>query len=391
MLRQQRETRHNKRRLPALPAPTEQRNDGSFLRPLLPTPVRKTVSTRTIGVAMRQPEATTLASLLDKCAALPPNVRCSLDELELLDNNVAAAQTEATALVAAATGSATDPAVSVVSAARRVSVLEASALRYSKRRAEVLARMVGTINELLVAIDSARGRRSSPTRVPRKDLDAHSSAHLLTNAANSEVALRTTVGSGSVPVAAGVNTVAAEKTNLEQDAVDGGEISGIHGLTPLKKRKLKLVNAVAGRDEQATGDLEHGKCTPTRKRAAAVEAVKSALWKPEPSSKTGGTSEFTAGTLSEEQTAVLLAPAMETRHDAEAREEPELYCYCRAPYNEDDDSDSAMIGCDGNGCSIEWFHLRCCNITVAPKGAWYCDACREKMTGRKRRQASISR
>ncbi|CCF57854.1 hypothetical protein KAFR_0D02070 [Kazachstania africana CBS 2517] len=50
-----------------------------------------------------------------------------------------------------------------------------------------------------------------------------------------------------------------------------------------------------------------------------------------------------------------------------------LYCYCnQIAYGE-------MVGCDGESCELEWFHLPCIGLTTLPKGKWYCDECKKKM------------
>ncbi|CAO1639154.1 unnamed protein product [Sympodiomycopsis kandeliae] len=45
------------------------------------------------------------------------------------------------------------------------------------------------------------------------------------------------------------------------------------------------------------------------------------------------------------------------------------YCYCNNV------SYGAMIGCDNDNCSREWFHLDCVGLTRTPPGTWYCDDC----------------
>ncbi|EUB63250.1 Inhibitor of growth protein 3 [Echinococcus granulosus] len=45
------------------------------------------------------------------------------------------------------------------------------------------------------------------------------------------------------------------------------------------------------------------------------------------------------------------------------------YCFCK------DVSYGDMIACDAPNCPIEWFHYPCVNLTVAPKGRWYCPIC----------------
>lgn len=48
-----------------------------------------------------------------------------------------------------------------------------------------------------------------------------------------------------------------------------------------------------------------------------------------------------------------------------------LYCYCnQVAYGE-------MVGCDGESCQLEWFHLPCINLEILPKGKWYCEDCKK--------------
>jgi len=56
------------------------------------------------------------------------------------------------------------------------------------------------------------------------------------------------------------------------------------------------------------------------------------------------------------------------------------YCYC------DQVSYGEMIGCDGEDCKHEWFHLNCVGLTKAPsnKSNWYCQDCSTMMGPRGR-------
>ncbi|OXU19835.1 hypothetical protein TSAR_003436 [Trichomalopsis sarcophagae] len=56
-----------------------------------------------------------------------------------------------------------------------------------------------------------------------------------------------------------------------------------------------------------------------------------------------------------------------------AREEGDselLYCVCNRV------SFGKMILCDNDACLAEWFHFSCVNLTMKPKGNWYCPSCR---------------
>lgn len=49
------------------------------------------------------------------------------------------------------------------------------------------------------------------------------------------------------------------------------------------------------------------------------------------------------------------------------------YCYCNQV------SFGEMVGCDGDSCKREWFHLPCIGFKNPPKGKWYCDDCQAKV------------
>ena len=48
------------------------------------------------------------------------------------------------------------------------------------------------------------------------------------------------------------------------------------------------------------------------------------------------------------------------------------YCYCKK------EKPGEMIGCDGDNCSIEWFHVDCLRKKRIPKKEWYCPDCRKE-------------
>ncbi|CRK96917.1 CLUMA_CG010325, isoform A [Clunio marinus] len=49
-----------------------------------------------------------------------------------------------------------------------------------------------------------------------------------------------------------------------------------------------------------------------------------------------------------------------------------LYCLCNRI------SFGAMVECENESCSIEWFHFACVGIKKPPKGRWFCPKCRGK-------------
>jgi hypothetical protein len=66
----------------------------------------------------------------------------------------------------------------------------------------------------------------------------------------------------------------------------------------------------------------------------------------------------------------------------------QLFCVCQKPWVEDEEDE--MIACDGEDCPYEWYHLECAGVKAAPKGRFFCDTCKAKQTGRKRRKVSAA-
>lgn len=65
-------------------------------------------------------------------------------------------------------------------------------------------------------------------------------------------------------------------------------------------------------------------------------------------------------------------PKIEVVKEGANSNEP-TYCYCNQV------SFGEMVGCDGEDCKREWFHLPCIGFKNPPKGKWYCDDCLAKM------------
>jgi len=64
---------------------------------------------------------------------------------------------------------------------------------------------------------------------------------------------------------------------------------------------------------------------------------------------------------------------------AVANTQEDLYCYCQTG------SWGEMIGCDGENCEHEWYHLKCVHLEATPQGSWYCPSCRPTGGRRKRK------
>ncbi|KAH8848757.1 Inhibitor of growth protein 3 [Schistosoma japonicum] len=66
-------------------------------------------------------------------------------------------------------------------------------------------------------------------------------------------------------------------------------------------------------------------------------------------------------------------------------EDYKRYCVCR------DVSYGDMIACDAPDCPFEWFHYACVNLTVAPKGRWFCPTCSKSLNTKKNIKKTSSR
>ena len=54
-------------------------------------------------------------------------------------------------------------------------------------------------------------------------------------------------------------------------------------------------------------------------------------------------------------------------------DETPLYCLCQQG------EFGVMLGCDGDDCSIEWFHLQCVGLSRTPTTEkWLCPHCKDK-------------
>ncbi|PSN63632.1 hypothetical protein BS50DRAFT_473989, partial [Corynespora cassiicola Philippines] len=47
-----------------------------------------------------------------------------------------------------------------------------------------------------------------------------------------------------------------------------------------------------------------------------------------------------------------------------------VYCTCQGQEG------GEMVGCDGDNCAVEWYHMKCVKLRKTPPGKWYCLACR---------------
>lgn len=166
----------------------------------------------------------------------------------------------------------------------------------------------------------------------------------------------------------------------EDDDVDDTLIK--YGHTP--KNSFSGVFAAAGQPEQRRRSQEEenvaGKRGHYPQLAAQLQSevrdVRAAEQVPRLKIRTNGIAGVAAGVAKKSFSTEAVVQQQQTAETGVAGEAGDLYCYCRRPYV------GEMIGCDGDGCRIEWFHFECVGIMMAPQGKWFCPDCVQKKQNR---------
>ncbi|KAH7398902.1 hypothetical protein DE146DRAFT_613855 [Phaeosphaeria sp. MPI-PUGE-AT-0046c] len=71
------------------------------------------------------------------------------------------------------------------------------------------------------------------------------------------------------------------------------------------------------------------------------------------------------------QPAPEVKPQQQPAQEIEQQRTPaQEWCTCRQP-----DLGELMIGCDNDGCPVQWYHGHCLGLEQAPEGDWLCPAC----------------
>ena len=53
----------------------------------------------------------------------------------------------------------------------------------------------------------------------------------------------------------------------------------------------------------------------------------------------------------------------------------DVYCICKQHLDNEE-----MVGCDGENCKIEWYHVKCVGLKQPPpeEEPWYCPDCKPR-------------
>ncbi|EEB08097.1 ING family Png2 [Schizosaccharomyces japonicus yFS275] len=120
--------------------------------------------------------------------------------------------------------------------------------------------------------------------------------------------------------------------------------------------------------------------TPSKRRRGVAASVSRSATPPVSRAGSAAPSERKRGRRGEPKSfksstaSTGVKPMQEVIDEHNTKDEP-LYCYCeQVSYGE-------MIGCDGENCKREWFHLPCVGLVEPPKGIWYCRDCEKKRSG----------
>lgn len=169
----------------------------------------------------------------------------------------------------------------------------------------------------------------------------------------------------------GVTTGGKKRKNAASAAVEddfgvGNTGTSVNG-TGTKKSKTSKVRREAKKEVESKSGItsnshvgKHGATGGTKTRGGSHRS--------ENSESTHQNNSRTSKREKEIQTNENKENAPNTSYEGEP-----LYCYCQqVSYGE-------MVGCDGENCEKEWFHLPCTGLKEPPKGEWYCDDCKAKM------------
>tara|TARA_R110002003_G_scaffold41_23_gene3027 strand:- start:35679 stop:36809 length:1131 start_codon:yes stop_codon:yes gene_type:complete len=63
-----------------------------------------------------------------------------------------------------------------------------------------------------------------------------------------------------------------------------------------------------------------------------------------------------------------------------------IWCTCRHP-----DDGTFMLGCENDGCPVQWYHGACVGVYEEPDGAWFCPACAPTHAPRQTRRQSVAK
>jgi inhibitor of growth protein 3 len=169
---------------------------------------------------------------------------------------------------------------------------------------------------------------------------------------------------------------AAAKARAAKEAAEDtdGDISAPSAKRPGVKRSNK---ANGGHDRDDEKDSENPYTTSGSRsrgaRARTTQIRESGSDNEEDGSDTGSTAPRSARVARAPRPAHAadnepVNAALSVGDDADERR----YCFCNNVSYGD------MIGCDGDDCEREWFHLGCVGLLKPPQGTWYCDDCAQK-------------
>lgn len=171
--------------------------------------------------------------------------------------------------------------------------------------------------------------------------------------------------------------LAAKKANKDDDDVTGGDSP--HPGAPGKKRKNKEGTPLDPRGFNSGANSDIGAGSPVNgvgKKRSRKEATEEPQGPSGPGSGNNSDSNMKKKRLRKEEQGKsgfkLEARVSVGDGPRDSGNEP-TYCYC------DQVSFGEMVGCDGDDCKREWFHLPCIGYKNPPKGTWYCDDCLMKM------------
>lgn len=202
----------------------------------------------------------------------------------------------------------------------------------------------GPVREPAIVVEGAtKAEKSAQTQKSESRREAIAAKRALS------VNAQASNGATNGPAAGASSTGGATASSRERTPTTSGK-------RPRSKRKPEAGAAGQAGSSTGAGGAAHGGS------GAAGQAG---------SGHASGSGAAGAGAGASSSTGAAAAGKSSTSQASGAGKEP-LYCYCnQVSYGE-------MVGCDGEHCVREWFHLPCTGLSTLPRGKWYCDDCKLK-------------
>lgn len=176
--------------------------------------------------------------------------------------------------------------------------------------------------------------------------------------------------------------VVRKKVNSDARKQDKQSTEMTRSVTPDRQRSDRKIksNGLLGvrkgdkKEKDARGDLKEKKMptSPVKKKRMARPSIRPVKRTLRAQSDESFTESESSGTPYGSNLDKRMRKNFTSDSDKESSAPDEIrYCSCHGI------SYGHMVGCDYDGCTIEWYHFTCVGLKAKPRGKWYCPECRD--------------